>query len=172
MWSHHTPQNSYNFGRRGNIGDDAIIPYLCLSFSDILGVRKAVHRTLETTYLFSSSHEIVNIHYWDVIMGAMASQITRRTIVYSSVHSGTDQRSIKAPRHWALGNSPVTSEFPIQMASDAGNVSIWCCHHVSANHIASTCAHATESTNEPSPQSVANDIFGAPCKLYFKLVFA
>ena len=27
------------------------------------------------------------------------------------------------------GNSPVTGEFPAQMASDAENVSIWWCHH-------------------------------------------
>ena len=31
-------------------------------------------------------------HNCDVIMGAMASQITSLTIVYSIVHSGTDQR--------------------------------------------------------------------------------
>ena len=31
-------------------------------------------------------------HYSDVIMGAMASQITCLTIVYSVVYSGTDQR--------------------------------------------------------------------------------
>ena len=31
-------------------------------------------------------------HYDDVIMGAMASQITSLTIVYSTVHSGADQR--------------------------------------------------------------------------------
>ena len=31
-------------------------------------------------------------HYNDVIMGAMASQITSLTIVYSSVYSGSDQR--------------------------------------------------------------------------------
>ena len=42
-------------------------------------------------------------HYDDVIMGAMASQITSLTIVYSIVYSGTDQRkNIKAPRHWPL----------------------------------------------------------------------
>ena len=28
------------------------------------------------------------------------------------------------------GNSPVTGEFPAQMASNAENVSIWWCHHV------------------------------------------
>ena len=32
------------------------------------------------------------VHYNDVIMGAMASQITSLTIVYSSVYSATDQR--------------------------------------------------------------------------------
>ena len=31
-------------------------------------------------------------HYCDVIMGVMASQITGLTIVYSTVHSGADQR--------------------------------------------------------------------------------
>ena len=32
------------------------------------------------------------LHYNDVIMGRMASQITSLTIVYSTVYSGTDQR--------------------------------------------------------------------------------
>ena len=41
-------------------------------------------------------------HYDDVIMGAMASQITSLTIVYSTVYSGVDQRNTKAPRHWPL----------------------------------------------------------------------
>ena len=34
----------------------------------------------------------MNKHYTDVIMGAMASQITSITIVYSAVYSGTDPR--------------------------------------------------------------------------------
>ena len=41
-------------------------------------------------------------HYCDVIMGAIASQITSLTIVYSTVYSYADQRNIKAPRHWPL----------------------------------------------------------------------
>ena len=41
--------------------------------------------------------------YNDVIMAAMASQITSLTSVYSSVYSGTNQRKkIKSPRHWPL----------------------------------------------------------------------
>ena len=37
-------------------------------------------------------HRIACTYYCDVIMGAMASQITSLTIVYSTVHSGPDQR--------------------------------------------------------------------------------
>ena len=50
-------------------------------------------------------------HYNDVIISAMASQITSLTIVYSTVYSG---RSKKTSRHWLLptekrvhGTSPV-----------------------------------------------------------------
>ena len=38
--------------------------------------------------------------YSDVIMGAMASQITSLKIVYSAVYSGRE--NIKSPRHWPL----------------------------------------------------------------------
>ena len=58
--------------------------------------------------------EISADHYSDVIMGAMASQITSLTIVFSTVYWGTDQRKHQSsvtlafvggiPR-W-LGNSP------------------------------------------------------------------
>ena len=41
-------------------------------------------------------------HYDDVIMNAIASQITSLTIVYSIVYSDADQRNIKAPHHWPL----------------------------------------------------------------------
>ena len=49
-------------------------------------------------------------------MGAMASQITNLTIVYSSKLRVTGL---------CAGNSPVTGEFPALMASNAENVSIW-----------------------------------------------
>ena len=65
-------------------------------------------------------------------MGAMASQITSVSIVYSPVCSGTDQRK----HHWLRitgfceGNSPGTGEFPAQKASNPENVSIWWRHRV------------------------------------------
>ena len=66
-------------------------------------------------------------------MGAMAYQITSLTIVAQAFIEVQIKESIKAPRHWpqvCAGNSPVTSEFPAQMASNAENVSIWWRHHV------------------------------------------
>ena len=62
-------------------------------------------------------------------MGAMASQITSLTIVYSTVYSGADQRKLRVTGLCA-GNSPVIGEFPAQGASDAESVSIWWRHHV------------------------------------------
>ena len=38
-------------------------------------------------------HRVLPIHYNDVIMGAIASQISSLTIVYSTVYSGGDQRT-------------------------------------------------------------------------------
>ena len=66
-----------------------------------------------------------DIHYNDVIMATIASQITSLTIVYSTVYSGADQKTSKL-RVTGLcdGNSPLTGEFPAQRASNAENVSI------------------------------------------------
>ena len=63
-------------------------------------------------------------------MGAMASEITSLTIVYSTVIQAQIKEKLEL-RVIGLcaGNSPVTGEFPAQMASDAANVSIWWRHH-------------------------------------------
>ena len=45
--------------------------------------------------------EIVSWHSSDVIMGAMASQITGVSIIYWTVQAQV-KKSIKAPRHWPL----------------------------------------------------------------------
>ena len=61
-----------------------------------------------------------SVHYSDVIMGTIASQITSLTIVYSTIYSDADQR-----RHLSCAeNSPGTGEFAVQMASYPENVSI------------------------------------------------
>ena len=50
-------------------------------------------------------------------MGALASQITSLTIVYSTVNSGADQRKYQSSASVAFG--PVTGELPAQRASNA-----------------------------------------------------
>ena len=46
----------------------------------------------QVTYIFSATETRLSKLISDVLMGAMASQITSLARVYSTVHSGTDQR--------------------------------------------------------------------------------
>ena len=57
-------------------------------------------------------------------MGAIASQITSLTIVYSTVYSDADQRKNQSSASLAFvwGIHRGTGEFPAQMASNAENV--------------------------------------------------
>ena len=76
-------------------------------------------------------------------MTAMASQITSLTVVYSTVYSGADQRKHQKLRVTGLcaRNSPVTGEFPAQMASNVENVSIWWRHHEDCNLLPKPMLH-------------------------------
>ena len=87
--------------------------------------------TMEMFRRYHKANDIAQIRYIGVIMGAMASQITSLTIVYSSVYSSADQRKHQssASLDFCAGNSQVTGEFPTQMASNVENVSIWWRHH-------------------------------------------
>ena len=67
------------------------------------------------------------LHYNDVIMSAMTSQITISTIVIYSNRRSNKTSKLRVTGLCA-GNSPGTGEFPAQRAS---NVSIWWRHHVS-----------------------------------------
>ena len=72
-----------------------------------------------------------SLHYNDVIMSAMAFQITSLTINYSTVYSTRRSKKTSKLRVTGLceGNSPVTGWFPSQSASNAENVSIGWGHH-------------------------------------------
>ena len=86
--------------------------------------------------------------YGDVIMSAMASQITGVSIVYSTVCSGVDKKKASKLRVTGLceRNSPVTGEFPAQRASDAENVSSWWRHDA--------CNHERFSYNQTAHNSI------------------
>ena len=72
------------------------------------------------------------LHYNDVIMSAMASQITSITIIYSTVYSRHRSKKTSKLRVTGLceGNSLVTGEFPVQRTNNVENASIWWRHHV------------------------------------------
>ena len=90
--------------------------------------------------------ELHDFHYNDVIISAMASQITSLTTVYSTIYSGTDKQKSK-PRVTGLleVNSPVTGELPTQRASNTENVSIWWRHHDTRNNLGRSFALASVS---------------------------
>ena len=74
------------------------------------------------------------LHYSDVILRTMGSQITSLTVVYSTIYSGADKKKSKLHvTGLCARNSPVTGEFPAQRASYAENVSIWWRHHISTS---------------------------------------
>ena len=81
------------------------------------------------TSFFMLIHQ--NNHYTDVIISAMASQITGVCIVYSTVCSGANQTKHRILPVTGLceGNPPVTGGFPSQRASNAENIFIWWRHH-------------------------------------------
>ena len=78
--------------------------YICANLAFSAG-RVSSH--LSTHVLTSSQH------YGDVIMGAMASQITSLTIVYSTVYSDADQRKHQSSASlafvWGIHRGPVNS---------------------------------------------------------------
>ena len=71
-------------------------------------------------------------------MGAIASQITSLTIVFSTIYSDADQikhqSSASLAFVWGIHRGPA-GEFPTQMTSNAENVSIWWRHHDVADNV-------------------------------------
>ena len=68
---------------------------------------------LHSWFVFLNIGSKCPVHYDEVIMGAMASQITSLTIVYSTVYSGADQRkhqsSASLASVWGIHRWPVNS---------------------------------------------------------------
>ena len=68
------------------------------------------------------------LHYNDVIMSAIASQINRLTIVYSTVYSDGDQRKHQSAASLAFVRG-IHRWIPHTKASNAENFSVWWPHH-------------------------------------------
>ena len=95
-----------------------------------------VPRTIQTTVALGGSWCLIRDRpcYFPCSdsMGAMASQITGDSIIWSTVGPGAEQRKHQSPRHWALGGKFTGDRWiPAQKASVAEHISIWRRHHVS-----------------------------------------
>ena len=87
------------------------------STPDYHGVSQCVENTLQLGYIKSwprlMLYPLLSIHYDDVIMSTMASEITSLTIVYSTVYSGADQSKHQSSASlafvWGIHRGPVNS---------------------------------------------------------------
>ena len=72
----------------------------------------------------ASMFNFTSFHYNDVIMSAMASQITSHTIVYSTVYSGTDDR-----KHQSSASLTFVTGIPRTKGQERGK-----CFHLMTSH--------------------------------------
>ena len=101
-----------------------VIMLLCFLVSDAprRGWRKLNKTIASKSACWSWYHsKIRSVHYNDVMMGAMASQITTLTIIYWIIYSKRRSKKTSKLRLTGLsaGNSSVPVEFPAQRASNA-----------------------------------------------------
>ena len=99
----------------------------------VLWVQSLINVLLMSSQYHVWYHDILDCisHCNDVIMSAMASQITSLTIIYSTVYSKSRSKETSKPHVTGIcaGDSPLAGELPAQMASNEEYVSIWWRHH-------------------------------------------
>ena len=102
----------------------------CVKMHDYKPLYEPINLRLSSRmHMCATSHNELIMHYNGVIMSAMASQITSLTIVFSIVYCRSKKASKLRVTGLCEGNSPVTSDFPLQKASNAENIYIWWRHH-------------------------------------------
>ena len=93
------------------------------------GWRLWVNKNVRVTSRWYYIIVILSIRYSDVIMG-VSNHHPRDCLLNRLYRRGSKKTSKLRVTGLCAGNSPVTSEFPAQMASNAENVFIWWRHHV------------------------------------------
>ena len=113
--------------------------------------------SISSIHFYLDSH-----HYNNVIMGAMASQTTSLTIIYSTVCRAQIKEKIKAPRRWPLCGEFTGVNSPHKWPVTRKNVSIWWRHHGPILSISSLHFYLGRHTNAPEP-SQENSAFKTLC---------
>ena len=93
--------------------DDAAIVKWCFEYTMMTSRHRNAFRITDPLCWEDIGHQWITHHYYDVIMDAIASQITSLTIVYSTVYSDTDQRKHQSSASlafvWGIHRGPVNS---------------------------------------------------------------
>ena len=97
----------------------------------IFSIRWCIQNDIHQCSLKKLQSLHLSLHYNDVTMSVVASEITSLMIVYSTIYSSADQRKHQSSAslafvlgiHWWLVNSLQ------KRARNTENVSIWLCHH-------------------------------------------
>ena len=116
---HHHPCKSWSFIPRYSriaIAELVVVNHAAIRrlLQVLVGGKAASYRVITTDIITVYSRYIAVTHYNDVTMGAIASQITSLTIVYSTVYSDADQRKHQSSAslafvrgiHWRPVNYP------------------------------------------------------------------
>ena len=95
-------------------------------------VKKSLSNNISPDCISAPEFAAFDNHYYDVIMSAIASQISHQRLY--CLHKRLFRRRSKITSKLRVtglcaGNSPGTGEFPAQKASNEENVSIWWRHH-------------------------------------------
>ena len=95
-------RNEYSCYHLSSVYRSWVSKYMYVCIYDMMFIMKFITRisTFSNQILVTNWYQ--NTHYNDIIIGAIASQITSLTIVYWTVYSDADQREHQAPRHWPL----------------------------------------------------------------------
>ena len=93
-------------------GTDSWNPSSCMEYKDLFILHSQYHGCWWPGDVEELVHQWSWYWYNDVIMCAMASQITSIAIVYSTIHSDVDQRKHQSSVLLAYAHSPVTGESP------------------------------------------------------------
>ena len=112
--------------------DTGLLVSLVLAWTKMLN-KQSIGGHFQTSWC-TCEFTVMRIHYNDVTISAVASQITSLMIVYSIVYSRRRSKKISKFRVTGLCdvNSLGTGEFPAHRVSNAENVSIWWHRHVYA----------------------------------------
>ena len=148
----------------------SLCQYMKSNWGDNTAVRASVLQNwISSNFILKCSRGTFSVwHYGDIIMGAIASQITSLTIVYSTVYSDAYQR-----KHQSSASLAFDRWIPRTKGSSAENISIWWRHHelvtFHANNICNEWISYKENITYPHPATTYTNCIPLFC--YNKTVF-